>query len=363
MSCVQAVRFVLATVIGAAGFAPLACGGGTAPTLPGSSSTSPAAQAANRLQSWYQVSTGLYAAPTNWWNAANAMTALVDYQRITGDNSFQAAVANTFTRAQASHPNFINDYYDDMGWWALAWVDAFDLTHDPSYLAMAETIFTGMTGAWDSTCGGGLWWSTARTYKNAIPNELFLSLAARLANRTTGTEQAGYLSWAQKEWAWFRASGMINSSNLINDGLTSTCANNNRTVWSYNMGVVLGGLLELSRAANDPSLLAEAQTLANAAIAPTSPLINPDGILVDRTVNGGDTPQFKGIFVRNLRELYTAAPDARWKTFIQTNATSLLTNDNSNFAFGALWQGPVDSTDGTRQTSALDLLNAAAAMK
>jgi predicted alpha-1,6-mannanase (GH76 family) len=160
---------------------------------------------------------------------------------------------------------------------------------------------------------------------------------------------------------------MINASGLINDGLNSSkpsaCVNNYRTVWSYNQGVILGGLLELSRAASDPALLTRAQSLAAAAIAPTSPLINADGILIDHGVSGGDAPQFKGIFLRNLMSLYIAAPAAQFKSFADTNADRLWTHDNSDNRFGALWQGPVDSSDATRQTSALDALIAAAAMK
>ena len=87
------------------------------------------------------------------------------------------------------------------------------------YLSIAESIFFDMSGGWDDTCRGGIWWSKDRKYKNAIANELFLSVAAHLANRTSGTEQKKYLNWAEKEWNWFRASDLINSENLINDGL------------------------------------------------------------------------------------------------------------------------------------------------
>ena len=282
-----------------------------------------------------------------------------------------SAIANTFAKAQtgsSGHANFTNNFYDDTGWWGLAWIDAYDLTGNQAYLSMAETIFTYMTGGWDTTsCGGGMWWNTTRTYKNAITNELFLTMAAKLANRTSGAASASYLAWAQKEWTWFVASGMINASGLINDGLNSSnpaaCRNNNGIVWSYNQGVVLGGLVELSQATSDPTLLMRAQSIASAVLSPGSGLLTTSGILVDHGVSGGDAPQFKGIFLRNLMELYAAAPSTQFKSFADANADSIWANDNSATRFGALWQGPVDSTDATRQTSALDALVAAAAMK
>jgi predicted alpha-1,6-mannanase (GH76 family) len=324
------------------------------------------------LQALYSQSTGLYASPTGWWNAANSMTVLANYARVSGDSTYNSVLANTFTAAQKSHANFINAYYDDQQWWALAWVDAYDLTGNASYLSMAETIFANVAqNGWDTgTCGGGVWWSTAKTYKNAIPNELFLSLAAALANRTSGTTSAGYLSWAQKEWAWFKGSGMINSENLINDGLNSNdpsaCANNGATTWTYNQGVILGGLVELYRADQDPTLMPEAEAIAGAAISHLS----VNGILTEPgNLSGGDGPQFKGIFMRNLMVLYQAIPGtsaqaAQFRSYAQTNAQSIWKNDrNSANQLGGLWQGPFDSADATRQTSALDALIAADAMQ
>jgi predicted alpha-1,6-mannanase (GH76 family) len=150
---------------------------------------------------------------------------------------------------------------------------------------------------------------------------------------------------------------MINSANLINDGLTGACVNNNRREWTYNQGVILGGLVELSKADQDSTHLTEATAIADAAI---TKLVNPRGILVEGVVNGGDTPQFKGIFMRNLAALDQAAPKAQYKAFVDANADSIWANDQgANHEFGALWQGPFDSGDATRQTSALDTLIAA----
>lgn len=175
--------------------------------------------AIDRLQAFYNPKTGLYET-TGWWNSANAITVLIDYARVGRTKRYDAAIANTFAVAPKRFPNFLNDYYDDEGWWALAWIDACDLTHSADYLAMAKTIFADMADGWDDTCHGGSWWSKERNYKNAIANELFPSVAAHLGNRTHGAERNFYKTWSEKEWAWFLQSGMINSDGLINDGLS-----------------------------------------------------------------------------------------------------------------------------------------------
>jgi predicted alpha-1,6-mannanase (GH76 family) len=129
----------------------------------------------------------------------------------------------------------------------------------------------------------------------AVANELYLSVAASLANRAA--EKDSYLSIAKDEWNWFKGSGMINDQNLINDGLDinsdGSCSNNGDIVWSYNQGVILGGLVELSRATGDPEYLSEATAIAEAAIE----ALSEDGVLHESCEPndcGGDGPQFKG---------------------------------------------------------------------
>ena len=364
----RSVRFgvlqtiLLVTVCGCGGSIAIAGSTSSSTTVPATYSQETAA-GMQTLQQWYSQTTGVYQSPTGWWNSANAITVLANYTVASGSTQYESVLAHTFASAPLSqgHPNFTNKYYDDSGWWALAWIAAYDATGNASYLSMAETIFTYMGGGWDSVCGGGIWWTTSRTYKNAIPNELFLDVAAKLANRTSGAASASYLAWAQKEWTWFSNSGMINSSNLINDGLTASCANNNGNTWTYNQGVILGGIVELYKADQDPALLPKAQAIANAAI---TKLVDSNGILVEKTVSGGDAPQFKGIFTRNLMALYQAVPNAQYKSFIDANANSIWANDRGpNDELGASWQGPFDSGDATRQSSALDTLIAAMEMK
>lgn len=325
-----------------------------------------AAHGVTTLQGWYNSSTGLYNT-TGWWNSANAITVLGDYSQAVNTLQYAPTLSNTFAAAQKTNPGFINQYYDDEGWWALAWINAYDLTHHAQYLAMAESIFADIAGGWDTTtCGGGVWWSKDRTYKNAIANELFLSVAAHLANRTSEPQRSEYANWTSREWNWFSASGMINAQNLINDGLDSShpgaCTNNGQATWSYNQGVILGGLAEYSSFHHDPSVLTRAAQIANSAI---THLTDANGILHDPCEPncGADGPQFKGVFARNLMRLYRTAPSTAYLSFANKNADSIWkTDQGAKYSFGLIWSGPFDSADAARQSSALDAIVAAAVM-
>lgn len=314
-----------------------------------------------QLQTWYTPATGLYAT-TGWWNAANAITTVVNYSIVTGSKKYEGVLANTWKQAPSTHADFLNKFYDDEGWWALAWIAAYDKTHEQRYLASSVIIFHDMAGGWDDTCGGGIWWSKDRTYKNAIANELFLSVAAELANRAAPAERTAALGWAKKEWAWFQQTGMINGKHLINDGLDAQCKNNGRTTWSYNQGVVLGGLVALNKVQSDPQLLATAQTIAAAAM---QDLSDKQGILHDvcEPKCGEDGTQFKGVFLRNLMALHAAAPDARYAAFAKANAESIWEHSrDAKNAFGQVWLGPVEEPNASSQSSALDAFVAALAM-
>ncbi len=331
------------------------------PAQPATDFLTNAAAGLKTLQTWYVPETGLWQT-TNWWNAANGVTVLVRYSKLTASSEFRPVIANTLERnSHGKFPNFLNEYWDDEGWWALAWAGAYELTHEARYLEMADQIFVDMTKGWDDTCGGGIWWRKDKHYKNAIANELFLSVAATLANLTKDPHQrTSYLDWAQREWRWFAASGMINPENLVNDGLDSACQNNHRNTWTYNQGVIIGGLSALAKQTGDAKLLERAQSIASAAI---SQLADKDGILHDSCEPsrcGNDAVQFKGIFVRNLATLNAADPDPRFRRFLQTNAERIWQVADPDHRFGVVWSGPSEAKNAATQISALDALLAAA---
>jgi predicted alpha-1,6-mannanase (GH76 family) len=358
--------------------------------------------AAQALQGWYDGPSGLWRT-AGWWNSANCLTVLTDWASLSPSRADSLNIPNvistTFNNAQRASvtaqktisasgmitskytiqtndtekrgfSNFINDYYDDEGWWALALIRSYDVTHQQDYLNKAETIFQDMQAGTDGTCGGGIWWSKERSYKNAIANELYLSVAASLANRIPG-KKAQYTQIAKDEWAWFKRSGMINGDHLINDGLKinadGSCVNNGMQTWSYNQGVILGGLVQLAQATGDSSYLQEATAIAKAAVALLS---DSNGVIheVDKCEPncGADGSQFKGIFVRNLHYLQKVAPQDVFKRAIQKNADSIWANDrNAQNQLGISWAGPADAGDGpnaSTHSSAMDVLVAALAV-
>jgi predicted alpha-1,6-mannanase (GH76 family) len=311
--------------------------------------------AVKAMQKWYNIATGVWET-TGWWNSANAMYVLADYTIKTGDETYLKDFQNTY--ALNIGKRFLNNFYDDEGWWVLAWIRVYELTKNEKYLQTAKDIFADMITAWDDTCGGGLWWTKDREYKNAIPNELFLQAAARLHNLTP--DDTFYLDWAQRTWKWFKASGMINAQNLINDGLKD-CKNNEDITWTYNQGVILGGLVELHKATGDQTLLDQAEAIADAAI---KTLVNEDGILREPCELSGkcgaDGPQFKGIFMRNLGFLYEATRKSAYADFIRKNADSIWTNArNADNQIGLKWYAKFDLADAARQSSAIEALLAA----
>jgi predicted alpha-1,6-mannanase (GH76 family) len=345
-----------------ANMAIFAVSGGT-PSLPLAQDDFNANTAAGTamLQQWYNPLNGLYLT-TGWWNAANCIEAVLEDINANNDTQYLAALTNAFNANAAG--KFLNDYYDDEGWWCLSWIHAYDLTGNTNFLNMSKTIFADMANGWDTTntCPGGIWWNKSHSYKNAIPNELFLSAAIRLHQRTPadGMGPGSYFYWATNEWTWFKASGMINAQNLINDGLNG-CVNNGQTTWTYNQGVVLGGLTDLYKVTANASYLNQAIVIANAA---TLQLINGNRVLVEPCESGdcgGDGSEFKGIFERNLAYLYDETHTPAYYNFLRTNSHAVWFKGRNIYnQLGVHWDGPFDAADASRQSSALMAVSALA---
>lgn len=320
------------------------------------------AAATDVLQQWHN-SDGLYNS-TGWWNAANCVEALENAVVANNSRQYLGVISNTFMLN--SNANFLNNYYDDEGWWANALIRAYDLTGSNVYLAAAKTIFADMVDGWDTHCEGGVWWSKDDNAKNAVENGLFILTAIRLHQRTPGDTGAtgGYLYWATNAWTWYKGSGLIDSEGLVNDGLNlATCQNNNGSTFTYNQGLIIGALADLYKSTGVNSYLSEATVVATAVV---NHLVDSKGVLTEAspcnpTCGGGDVPQFKGICVRYIAYLYDLTRNAVFRLFLQRAAHAVWFNDRNDFnQLGMSWDGPVDTVDAARQSCAIMALSALA---
>lgn len=315
--------------------------------------------AATGLMMRFDRSTGLFDS-NGWWTGANAITAVIGNIQRSGMRSYQYAIATTYDKnINARQGQFRNEFLDDTGWWGLAWVAAYDVTGDSRYLNTARADADWMHAYWDDVCGGGVWWKTDKKAKNAIENSLYIQLNAMLGQRIPG--DTTYRGRAAAGWAWFQSSGMVNGSNLVNDGINlSTCRNNGDTTWTYNQGVLINGLVQLNRLTGDGNALAAARRIGDAMT--TSGYLSPGGILREPNEPdscGGDGASFKGAAIRGLGVLNTAVGGV-YNTYLARNADSAHARDrNSIDMYGSHWTGPFAETNHSCQHSALDLLNAA----
>lgn len=249
-----------------------------------------------------------------WWQAANTVEAISNLGLLEPSSRAQIeatialvynATANaTIARCDKGVNLTFSGYFDDELWWGHAWLRAFELTHQEHYLNRSVAIFDDLVErSWSNeSCGGGCCWQASRNsddmagcYKNAITNELFVSLGARLsslfeARCTSLSSHHGHKreiggsgmrdkladaeeqrlvcaaarhhhAWATHGLVWFLSSGMLNASDLINDGLDTfhahpqVCRDNGRTAYTYNQGVILSALGELYASAQPAPLV------------------------------------------------------------------------------------------------------------
>jgi predicted alpha-1,6-mannanase (GH76 family) len=305
----------------------------------------------------YTRRSGRWVTPTGeGWQPALAIEALLDAHLVSGEPSYLTFVERSFARYRYRRSRF----YDDDGWYLNAWLRAYRVTGERAYLDEAVSLFSRLTGAWDETCRGGVWWTQDRTYKNAITNELFVLSAARLHQVIPNS---GYLDWAVRAWQWFSASSMINNGQLVNDGLDGNCANNGQTTWTYNQGVILSALVELHRATGDNRYLEPAHRIAAAAI---RTLVNRVGILTepgepDRC--DGNQLVFKGIFTQGLARLYDSGrlAGAEYGSFLTTNADRLWHTGRDRLGrFGLTWSSRSDRYNAATHISGCLLIGSVA---
>ena len=207
----------------------------------------------------------------------------------------------------ATGARWVNDFYDDMAWLALA-AGRLQVLHaalgrqrPKRRLRTAERDLTRqLRSAATDDLGGGLFWSTERDFKNSPATG---PAALHLARLGATDEARALLDWLYAR-LWSPDSGLV----LDGIRLTVPAAGGHPAgidggeraevlvdhVWSYNQGTVLGALVTVG----DEQSLARAAALVGAVDARLT--VEASGQRVLRTHGGGDGGLFTGVLARYL---------------------------------------------------------------
>lgn len=338
--------------------------------------TKAADSSTNNLLAKFWNPSGNYFNETNantnfhYWPQAHALDVLVDAYKRTGKEEYKAYMDKWFTGVRQKNGNtFLNEFYDDMEWNALAMLRAYDATNDPKYKEAVEAVWADIKTGWNPTMGGGIAWRKAMPYyKNTPANAPAAILATRLYKKFGNADD---LVWANKIYTWLKDSLYNKSTGWVYDGINSDNDGKKNTTWkfTYNQGTFIGAALELYKATNDAGYLNDAIQAANFTLTDNTLTNFTDNLLRDE--GGGDGGLFKGVFVRYLTELIQApgmvsTDKQRYINFVKHNAQTLWSKgtDKNNLLYGSYWKNaPGATTDLTIQLSGATLIEAMALLK
>ena len=142
-------------------------------------------------------------------------------------------------------------WFDDNGWWGLAFVNAYRATGTRRYLTDAERALRYIAAAgWDAQ-GGGIWWNTHHPYKAGEALAAGTLLATLLYQQT---HSAFALGQAHKFLAWANSSGFSAANGLY------AASNVNPTPIDYIEGPLIYAQATLCRLTATPSQCERAET-------------------------------------------------------------------------------------------------------
>jgi hypothetical protein len=190
-------------------------------------------------------------------------------------------------------------WFDDNGWWGLAFVNAFRATGTRRYLADAERALRYVAAVgWDPQ-GGGIWWNTRHPYKagEALASA---TLLATLLYRQTGSAFA--LAQARRLLAWANTSGFSSA-----DGLYAASDIDPTPIDYIQAPLIYAQAALCATAAGTPADCARAAQLKAAAL-------NRFNYLLDFS------PQFDAIYLQWMLALYALDHDATLYRMAADNA-------------------------------------------
>jgi hypothetical protein len=212
-----------------------------------------------------------------------------------------------------------NAYFDDNGWWGLAFLDAYRATGNKQWLVQANRALTFMDSyGWDSLTGGGMWWDTDHHHKTSEPLAAGTLIAATLYRYT---HKPAYLRMAKKYLAWANAKTWNSKVRLYGRNSTDT------TVMNYVEGMMIAAHSELCLGTKVKTYCTKARRLANAS-------------LTQFPIDADWAPETDAVYLRWLLDLYEQDHNSRWYAVVYRNAKRAVASARDDQGLWSLrWDG------------------------
>jgi len=256
-----------------------------------------------------------------YWPQAHGLDVMLDAYLRTNDAKYKTYFDQWYSGVPVRNGgSFLNNYYDDMEWNALALLRAYVATKDEKYKTAAQTVWTDIQTGWNTNGGGGIAWVKTDLFsKNACSNGPACILAARFYQQF---KIASDKEWALKIYNWEKNTLFNSSNGAVNDNLNAKSGAISNYISTYNQGTFIGSAVELYKITGEKTYLNDAIKTADYTInkLTTSQILNPEGTK--------DLALFKGIFIRYFTQLIQTpdldnATKERYVLFLKLNATKL----------------------------------------
>jgi predicted alpha-1,6-mannanase (GH76 family) len=244
---------------------------------------------------WPATSKQLMYGTWHYWWQAHLLDCLVDAQVRDPQPERRQRIERQVRSQRLRNTGWVNDYYDDMAWLALALERAGRLAGVERPKAL-DKLADQFLNAWVPEDGGGIPWRKQDQFFNAPANGPAAVFLARYL-----TSQGERLRRAQQMADWIDETLIDPETHLVFDGVKSGSLV--RAQYTYCQGVVLGLETELAARTEDPEHAVRVQRL----VAAVRDNMAPDGVI--QGAGGGDGGLFNGILARYLALVATTLPE------------------------------------------------------